>query len=107
MATVRLADYRPSPVLIEHTQLLFQLQADHTLVEAELQLAPNPAATGADPWLFRGEHLELLELSLDGLPVPPQAYRLDETGLTLLDPPRQACVLRSRVKIQPHSNTSL
>ena len=25
MAIVRLADYRPSPVLIEQTQLLFQL----------------------------------------------------------------------------------
>ena len=31
MATVRLADYRPAPFTIEHTELLFQLHADHTV----------------------------------------------------------------------------
>ncbi|MEY3767260.1 MAG: Aminopeptidase, partial [Cyanobacteriota bacterium] len=42
MATIRLADYRPAPCLISHTNLLVQLYADHTLVETELQLQPNP-----------------------------------------------------------------
>ena len=40
MATVRLADYRPAPFTIEHTELLFQLHADHAVVEAEFQLVP-------------------------------------------------------------------
>ena len=43
MATVRLADYRPAPCLIERTDLRVQLFADHSLVEAELAFAPNPA----------------------------------------------------------------
>ncbi|MFZ9172281.1 aminopeptidase N [Vulcanococcus sp.] len=107
MATVRLEDYRPAPFLIEHTELLFQLHGDHAVVEAQLQLRPNPAAVEAGPWLFRGEQLELLDLALDDQPLAPEAYRLDGSGLELLHPPAQACTLRSRVKIEPHRNTSL
>lgn len=44
MATVRLADYRPAPCLIAHTNLTVELFADHALVEAEYQLEPNPVA---------------------------------------------------------------
>ena len=63
MATVRLADYRPAPFTIEHTQLLFQLHADHTVVDAAFQLVPAGAAEAA-PWEFLGEQLELLSICL-------------------------------------------
>ena len=107
MATVRLADYRPAPFTIEHTQLLFQLHADHTVVDAAFQLVPAGAAAEAAAWEFLGEQLELLSIELDGEPLAAEAYRLEPGKLVLLAPPEAACCLRTRVKIQPQTNTSL
>lgn len=63
MATVRLADYRPAPFTIEHTELLFQLHADHAVVEAEFQLVPAGAAADAAPWEFLGNNSSCSRLS--------------------------------------------
>ena len=98
MATVRLADYRPAPFTIEHTQLLFQLHADHTVVDAAFQLVPAGAASAA-PWEFLGEQLELLSIELDGEPLPAEAYRLEPGKLVLLAPPEAACCLRTRKRL--------
>jgi len=106
MATVRLADYRPAPCLIRHTSLLVQLFADKALVDTELQLEPNPAAE-AGPLVLQGVDLELLSLQLDGAPLEPAAYRLEAEQLVLLEPPARPFRLRSRVRIQPATNTSL
>jgi aminopeptidase N len=106
MATVRLADYRPAPFLIERTELRFQLFADHSLVEAELSFSPNPAAEPG-PIELRGEALELLELALDGEPLAPEAFRLEAGRLVLLHPPARPFRLQSRVRIHPEANTTL
>jgi aminopeptidase N len=106
MATVRLADYRPAPFLIAHTQLGVQLHADHALVEAELAFEPNPAAAWG-PLELRGEGLELLGLWLDEAPLTPPAYRQEPGLLVLEQPPQRPFRLRSLVRIQPHANTSL
>ena len=106
MATVRLADYRPAPFLIAHTQLRLQLFADHALVEAELQLQPNPVAT-AGPLELQGVDLELLELEIDGQPLPAEAWALESGRLLLNDLPAQPLRLRTLVRIEPHTNTSL
>ncbi len=108
MSTVRLADYRPAPFLLERTDLRFQLFADQTLVEAILAFTPNPAAAGdAEQLELRGEELELLELRCDGEPLAAAAYRLEPGRLLLLDPPRHPFRLESRVRIHPETNTSL
>ena len=106
MATVRLADYRPAPCLIERTDLRVQLFADHSLVEAELAFAPNPAGEPG-PLALRGEELELLDLALDGEALPGAAYRLEPGRLVLLHPPARPFRLRSRVRIHPETNTTL
>ncbi|MFM8936113.1 MAG: aminopeptidase N, partial [Vulcanococcus sp.] len=107
MATVRLADYRPAPCLIPEIALTVQLFADHTLVEAALDLSPNPAATAGEPLELRAEAMELLELSLDGKPLPPEAWRQEAGRLLLLQPPARPFQLRTRVRIHPETNTSL
>ena len=107
MATVRLADYRPAPCLIPEIALTVQLFADHTLVEAALDLSPNPAATAGEPLELRAEAMELLELSLDGEPLPPEAWRQEAGRLLLLQPPARPFQLRTRVRIHPETNTSL
>ena len=106
MATVRLADYRPAPYRIAHTGLTVQLFADHTLVEAQFQLEPNPQAE-AGPLELQGVALELLELELDGQPLTAEAYQLESEKLVLLHPPLQPFRLRTLVRIHPESNTSL
>jgi len=107
MPTVRLADYCPAPYLLERTDLTVQLFADYTLVEAQLAFSPNPAASAPGPLELQGVDLELLDLKLDGEPLAPGAYQLDLAGLRLLDPPRAAFVLESRVRIHPEINTTL
>ena len=106
MASVRLADYRPAPFLIDHTQLQVRLYADHTLVEAALQLQPNPAGE-AGPLLLRGEQLELLQLQIDGEPVADSDYRLEPGALVLLQPPGRPFRLDTLVRLHPETNTSL
>jgi aminopeptidase N len=107
MPTVRLADYRPAPYLLERTDLTVQLFADHTLVQARLAFSPNPVASALGPVELQGVDLELLDLQLDGEPLAPGAYQLDGAGLRLLAPPREAFVLESWVRIHPETNTTL
>ena len=106
MATVRLADYRPAPFLIERTELLVQLQADQTEVVAELCFVPNPAGEHG-PIELCGVALELLELQLDGTPLPAEAYRQEQGRLLLLEPPQRPFTLHTRVRLHPETNTSL
>lgn len=108
MAVVRLADYRPAPYLVPRADLRFQLFGDQTVVESVLQLQPNPLADGLPgPLALQGVGLELEALLLEGDAVPPEAYTLTEEGLTLHAPPQKPFRLTTRVRIQPHCNTSL
>jgi aminopeptidase N len=112
MAVVRLADYRPAPYLLERTDLTVRLFADHALVEARLTFHPRPGAPeGADaalePLELRGVDLELRALAIDGVPLPPEAYQLEDDRLLVLQPPRRPFVLTSTVWLDPRTNTSL
>ena len=106
MATVHLADYRPAPQLLERTDLTVALHADHALVDARLAFRPNPASEPG-PLLLQGVGLQLLELQLNGQPLAPGAYQLNDGQLLIPEPPAEPFVLSSRVRIHPHSNSSL
>ncbi|HBH73716.1 MAG TPA: aminopeptidase N [Synechococcales bacterium UBA10510] len=106
MATVHLADYRPAPQLLERTDLSVALHADHALVDARLAFRPNPASQPG-PLLLQGVGLQLLELRLNGQPLAPGAYQLNDGQLLIPEPPAEPFVLSSRVRIHPHSNSSL
>jgi aminopeptidase N len=106
MATVHLADYRPAPQLLERTDLNVALHGDHALVEARLAFRPKPASEPG-PLLLQGVGLQLLELRLNGQPLPPGAYQLNDGQLLIQEPPEEPFVLSSRVRIHPHSNSSL
>lgn len=106
MPTVRLADYRPAPFLIERTNLRVQLFVDHALVDAELQFAPNPQGEEG-PLELHGVDLELLALELDGRAVEPSGYSLGNERLLLNALPRAPFCLRTVVRIHPQTNSSL
>ena len=79
---IRLADYRPPLVLIERVELLVQLFPSHTLVTAQLSITPNGIAPG-ETLQLQAVDLELLELSIDGLPVADQHWQLAAGRLEL------------------------
>jgi aminopeptidase N len=106
VSTVRLADYRPASYLLERTDLTVRLHADGTEVEAVLAFQPNPLAERG-PLLLQGVDLELLELSLDGVALQPDAYRLSPDQLVIHHPPTGPFQLLSRVRIHPELNTTL
>ncbi|MEO1003934.1 MAG: aminopeptidase N [Cyanobacteria bacterium J06638_7] len=106
MTSVRLADYRPAPQLLDRTDLTLRLYEDRAEVEARLAFRPNPAATPG-PLVLQGVDLELLELRCDGVPMPAAAYQLDGEQLVIADPPDAEFVLESRVRIRPQDNTAL
>ena len=113
MPPVRLADYRPAPYLLERTDLTVRLLKHQARVEARLVFEPNPAAEGPDgrqapgPLELAGVDLELLQLAIDGAPLPSSAYERTDGGLRVLNPPQRPFVLTSEVAIDPWSNTSL
>ena len=106
MPLVRLADYRPAPFLLDRTDLVVQLHTDHSEVAAQLAFRPNPAAEPG-PLLLQGVDLELLELAIDGRKLEPGAYQLGAGELLIAEPPTGAFLLESRVRLHPHSNTTL
>jgi len=106
MTTVRLADYRPAPQVLERTDLTVHLGADATEVEARLTFRPNPGVAAA-PLRLEGVGLELIELRLDGSLLPNDAYQLVDGGLIISHPPAEPFQLGSRVRIHPETNTTL
>ena len=106
MTTVRLADYRPAPQVLERTDLTVHLGADATEVEARLTFRPNPGVAAA-PLRLEGVGLELIELRLDGSLLPSDAYQLVDGGLIISHPPAEPFQLGSRVRIHPETNTTL
>ena len=101
----RLADHRPPAWRVERVELAFDLALAETEVAARLYLSPDPEQP-AQPLRLDGEDLELLAIALDGDPLPPARYALDATGLTVRGV-ASPCVLETRVRIRPETNTRL
>ncbi len=106
MPLVRLADYRPAPYLLERTDLTVQLHSSHTEVVAQLAFVPNPLAQPG-PLVLQGVDLELLELQLDGEPLPAAAFQLSADQLVIPQAPAGAFQLQSRVRLHPEANSTL
>ena len=104
---IRLNDYRPPEFLIDQVDLRFDLDLEETLVEAELSLRRNPAATrGNGDLRLDGEQLQLIEVALDGRVMPPAEYQVQDDALIVHRVPDRFR-LRTRVRIEPKVNTAL
>ncbi|HQT88383.1 MAG TPA: aminopeptidase N [Acidiphilium sp.] len=103
----RLADYRPPAFLIDHVDLIFDLDPETTSVRATLSLRRNPAH-GDDraPLVLDGEDLSLKAVMLDGEPLGGNQYSCTDPHLTVFDPP-DAFTLDTEVIIAPARNTEL
>lgn len=108
----RLEDYRPPAYRIPELHLDFDLFESGTRVRSRLHFhrapeapdTPGPSETA--PLILNGENLILHSVELNRRPLPKDAYRLEETSLTLIDPPRRG-ILSLDVEIHPEKNTEL
>ena len=104
---IHLKDYQPPGFLIDRVDLAFDLGEERTAVHARLTVRRNPDAPPGDGALcLNGEQLELQSVSLDGRPLNPDAYALDEESLQIRGLP-DAFVLETRVHIRPQNNSAL
>ncbi|WBT36648.1 MULTISPECIES: aminopeptidase N [Hyphomicrobium] len=105
----RLKDYRPPAYLVDHVDLDFALDPERTEVKARLQIRRNPAADtpAGKPLVLDGEQLELGTIAIDGKPLSPAEYALDETSLTIPKVPSRPFSLELQTFINPEANKAL
>jgi len=104
---IQLKDYRPPAFLIPEVELDIDLQEDHALVKARLEVRRNPAAAAPDaPLVLDGDELELVSVALAGRRLAEREYILDAERLTIPDVP-DAFTLETAVSIAPRKNTKL
>lgn len=105
--TIYLKDYRVPEYLIDRTELRIELGEDSTLVHSRLSMRRNPAAgQGPAPLELHGAELELLEISIEGVPLSEDQYCCAGELLTIATVPEQF-ELCCRTRIYPQNNTSL
>ena len=99
--TVRLADYRPFPWVVEGVELTFRLAPRATRVHSRIRFAPREGAAG--PFVLHGEDLSLISARVDGQEVSPT---LTPEGLSCDVPPGRF-TWEAEVEIAPEANTRL
>src|SRR4051812_39556605 len=104
---VRLQDYRPPDWLVETVHLDVSLDPKQTRVRAALQLKPNPAAAIPAPLVLDGDGLNLVSLTLDGVPLTPEQYAATSDSLTIAQPPRRPFRLEIETVVDPSANSQL
>ncbi len=101
---IHLADYRTPDFLVSEVSLDFDLSPNATRVKASLAVRRN--GDHARSLQFNGERLKLISLAIDGRPLAPDEYELDDEFLTIAAPPA-AFTLQTEVEIDPEGNTAL
>ena len=103
-----LKDYAPPNYLVEEADLDVVLDPTATRIRSKLRLRPNPkVSTGGLPLTLDGEGLTLESIALDGAPLSPDAYELDEKSLTILAVPGHPFNLELVTVCNPEANTAL
>jgi aminopeptidase N len=97
-------DYKPFPWLVASIRLDFALGLDETLVSADLDVARNPAGEASPTLRLNGDGLELVSLSVDGLPCDSHARDGDDLVVTL---PGEAHRLTIVTRVRPSENSQL
>ncbi len=103
-------DYQPTAFAIETVALTFDLDVDHTIVEAELVITKKPDAKAGALVLDAAADAEgsgaLLSIAVDGEPLAASAYTLSDTALTIHEP-KDRFTLTTKRRLTPSANKSL
>ena len=106
--TIHLQDYAPPDFLVDDVHLYVDLAEEDTCVTATLSLRRNPASSrqNAD-LLLDGEHLTLISLKINGLPLNPATYTITRETLLIRSAPDHPFDLEIVTRINPKANTAL
>lgn len=100
-------DYQPSSYLVESIDLEFQLKPENTRVIAVSKLYRNDNYTGSfDILELDGEDVNLIDISINGVSLTKNSYKIDNQKLTLVEPP-ESFILSITTEINPEMNKSL
>ncbi|MCC5791204.1 MAG: aminopeptidase N [Legionellaceae bacterium] len=100
--TIYLKDYQKPNVTVLTTYLAIDLFDEYAVVNSKLRLQREQAGA----LCLYGDDLELIEITLDGTPLPADAWRLEEGNLIVDDCPQQ-CELAIGTRIYPQNNSQL
>ena len=103
---IYLADYQPTPYLIDSVELHFNLEESATRVSSKLMIVRRKESASNSPLVLQGENLKLLDLAIDGKPLTADAYTVDDTQLTVPAVPARF-ELSVVTEIDPAANTEL
>jgi aminopeptidase N len=104
----KLEDYKPTPYAINHTHLTFRLAPEKTLVKSALSIERRKDTPAGAALELDGDGLLLKSVSIDGMPVAPDAVAATPDKLTLHNPPGQDHFeLGIETEISPETNTAL
>ena len=101
---IYLEDYKPPEFEVEAVALEFDLRQSETRVRARLSVVRQ--GDGPAPLVLDGEELSLVSLSVDGTPVSPDSYAIDDTSLTISEVGARATV-EIETLCRPSENTRL
>ncbi|SEL92085.1 aminopeptidase N [Halomonas daqiaonensis] len=101
-----LSDYRPPAYRVTRTELTFDLDPNATRVKARLHVERHPEHQPGVPLELDGEQLALKAIAIDGQPLQPDEYEVDEARLVVHRVP-EAFLLDTEVEISPDANTAL
>ena len=103
--TIYLKDYQAPDFLIDHVDLVFELEEEQTRVISTLKVTKN-VVNHSSSLVLMGENLELGEVKVDSTLLERNAYKVTETTLTVIDVP-DAFTLEIETFIKPQENFSL
>ncbi len=96
-------DYQPPAFFISHVDLRFELDPTATRVTSIMQLQRQTAAAALQ---LDGQHIQLLQVLVDGIELQATQYQLDDSKLILPDVPDQF-ELTIVTQLSPADNTAL
>ncbi|MFH1020075.1 MAG: aminopeptidase N [Pseudomonadota bacterium] len=104
--TILLKDYRPPAYTIEEVALSVDLFEERARVCSRLVCRRNTQAAPDSPLVLQGRKLVLKGITVDGIALPPEQYRLDAESLAIPTVPERF-VLTVETELYPQNNTSL
>lgn len=102
--TISRHDYAPYPYRLPRVSLVFDLDAEATVVRSALTFERDDG--GLPPLCLQGQDLDLLSVTMDGVPLDPESYRLDDATLTLF-PASRAFTVEIESRCHPSANSAL
>ncbi len=100
-----LKDYTPPAYLVDNVHLTFELHPTATRVHSRMRCRLNTEEKQS--LVLHGEHLELVEVKLEGVVLSPYKYNYSDGLLTIPEPPDGPFELEITTIINPKDNTAL